>query len=88
MVFISAGMGGGTGTGSAPVIARAAREKGILTVGVVTKPFEFEGTVRMRQANEGIDDLKKYVDTLIVIPNEKLYTEVSDTINFRCVQKS
>ena len=79
MVFISAGMGGGTGTGSAPVIARAAREKGILTVGVVTKPFEFEGTVRMKQANTGIEDLKKYVDTLIVIPNEKLYTEVSDT---------
>ena len=78
MVFISAGMGGGTGTGSAPVIARAAREKGILTVGIVTKPFEFEGTVRMRQAQEGISELQKYVDTLIVIPNEKLHTEVSE----------
>jgi len=78
MVFISAGMGGGTGTGSAPVIARAAREKGILTVGIVTKPFEFEGTVRMRQAQEGINELQKYVDTLIVIPNEKLHTEVSE----------
>ncbi|MGB1360601.1 MAG: cell division protein FtsZ [Alphaproteobacteria bacterium] len=79
MVFIANGMGGGTGTGSAPVIARAAREKGILTIGVVTKPFGFEGTVRMRQANEGIEELQKYVDTLIVIPNENLHAEVSET---------
>ena len=73
MVFITAGMGGGTGTGAAPVIAKAARERGILTVGVVTKPFDFEGPVRMRQANSGIEELQAYVDTLIIIPNQNLF---------------
>ncbi|NRG17845.1 cell division protein FtsZ [Rhizobiales bacterium] len=73
MVFITAGMGGGTGTGAAPVIARAAREKGILTVGVVTKPFQFEGARRMRVADSGIEELQKNVDTLIVIPNQNLF---------------
>jgi cell division protein FtsZ len=73
MVFITAGMGGGTGTGAAPVIARTARESGILTVGVVTKPFHFEGPKRMRIAEEGIEDLQKYVDTLIIIPNQNLF---------------
>ena len=71
MVFITAGMGGGTGTGAAPVIAKAARERGILTVGVVTKPFDFEGQVRMRQANAGIEELQAYVDTLIIIPYQQ-----------------
>ncbi len=73
MVFITAGMGGGTGTGAAPVIARAAREMGILTVGVVTKPFQFEGARRMRMADSGIIELQKNVDTLIVIPNQNLF---------------
>lgn len=73
MVFITAGMGGGTGTGAAPVIARAAREQGILTVGVVTKPFQFEGARRMRIADSGIEELQKSVDTLIVIPNQNLF---------------
>ncbi|SHM22557.1 cell division protein FtsZ [Roseibium suaedae] len=73
MVFITAGMGGGTGTGAAPVIARAAREQGILTVGVVTKPFQFEGARRMRIANSGIEELQRNVDTLIVIPNQNLF---------------
>src|SRR6201987_1269859 len=73
MVFITAGMGGGTGTGGAPVIARIARESGILTVGVVTKPFHFEGSHRMRLAESGIDELQKYVDTLIIIPNQNLF---------------
>jgi len=73
MVFITAGMGGGTGTGAAPVIARAAREQGILTVGVVTKPFQFEGARRMRIADSGITELQKNVDTLIVIPNQNLF---------------
>jgi len=73
MVFITAGMGGGTGTGAAPVIARAAREQGILTVGVVTKPFQFEGARRMRIADSGIEDLQRNVDTLIVIPNQNLF---------------
>ncbi|WP_434050892.1 MAG: cell division protein FtsZ [Roseibium sp.] len=73
MVFITAGMGGGTGTGAAPVIARAAREQGILTVGVVTKPFQFEGARRMRIADSGIDELQRNVDTLIVIPNQNLF---------------
>jgi cell division protein FtsZ len=72
MVFVTAGMGGGTGTGAAPVIAALAKELGILTIGVVTKPFKFEGQQRMRNASQGIDDLKKVVDTLIVIPNQKL----------------
>lgn len=72
MVFITAGMGGGTGTGAAPVVAEVARELGALTVGIVTKPFKFEGRKRMDQAEEGIKDLEKYVDSLIVIPNERL----------------
>jgi cell division protein FtsZ len=73
MVFVTAGMGGGTGTGAAPVIARMARERGILTVGVVTKPFTFEGARRARSAEEGIAELQQYVDTLIVIPNQNLF---------------
>jgi cell division protein FtsZ len=73
MVFITAGMGGGTGTGAAPVIARMAKERGILTVGVVTKPFGFEGNRRARAADEGIAELQQYVDTLIVIPNQNLF---------------
>ncbi|WP_310619093.1 cell division protein FtsZ [Flexibacterium corallicola] len=73
MVFITAGMGGGTGTGAAPVVARAAREQGILTVGVVTKPFQFEGSRRMRVAEAGIEELQRHVDTLIVIPNQNLF---------------
>jgi cell division protein FtsZ len=72
MVFVTAGMGGGTGTGAAPVIASLAREQGILTVGVVTKPFHFEGKIRMRKADSGIEQLRANVDTLIVIPNQKL----------------
>ena len=72
LVFITAGMGGGTGTGAAPVVAKIAKEKGILTVGVVTKPFSFEGKKRMEQAIAGLDELKKHVDTLIVIPNDRL----------------
>ena len=73
MCFIAAGMGGGTGTGAAPVIAKAARDRGVLTVGVVTKPFLFEGTRRMRAAEAGIEELQKHVDTLIVIPNQNLF---------------
>ncbi|HLY47291.1 MAG TPA: cell division protein FtsZ [Stellaceae bacterium] len=73
MVFITGGMGGGTGTGAAPVIARSARESGILTVGVVTKPFHFEGPKRMRVAEQGIEELQRYVDTLIIIPNQNLF---------------
>ena len=73
LVFITAGMGGGTGTGAAPVIAQLAREMGILTVAVVTKPFEFEGPRRKANAELGINNLKKYVDTIVIVPNEKLY---------------
>jgi len=73
MVFITAGMGGGTGTGAAPVIARAAREQGILTVGVVTKPFTFEGNRRMKTAEAGIEELRRAADTVIVIPNQNLF---------------
>ena len=73
MAFITAGMGGGTGTGAAPVVARAARDAGILTVGVVTKPFQFEGQRRMRIADAGILELQKHVDTLIIIPNQNLF---------------
>jgi len=72
MAFVTAGMGGGTGTGAAPVVARIAREMGILTVGIVTKPFAFEGKKRMEQAESGIEKLKDYVDSLIIIPNERL----------------
>ncbi|MGV3575711.1 MAG: cell division protein FtsZ [Devosia sp.] len=82
MVFITAGMGGGTGTGSAPVIARAAREQGILTVGVVTKPFNFEGNRRMRLAEDGIDELHRHVDTLIVIPNQNLFRVANEKTTF------
>jgi cell division protein FtsZ len=79
MVFITAGMGGGTGTGAAPVVARAAREQGILTVGVVTKPFNFEGNRRARLAEDGIDELHRHVDTLIVIPNQNLFRVANET---------
>jgi cell division protein FtsZ len=79
MIFITAGMGGGTGTGGAPVLARVAREVGALTVGVVTKPFIFEGKKRMRQAEEGIEELKASVDTLIVIPNQRLLSIAAKT---------
>ncbi len=82
MVFIAAGMGGGTGTGAASVIARAARDMGILTVGVVTKPFQFEGSRRMRIAEAGIAELKKYVDTLIVIPNQNLFRIANEKTTF------
>ena len=74
LVFITAGMGGGTGTGAAPVIAQIAKELGILTVGIVTKPFQFENRKRMENAEKGIAELKKYVDTIVVIPNERLLT--------------
>src|SRR3954469_1985101 len=73
MVFVTAGMGGGTGTGAAPVVARCAKELGILTVGVVTKPFHFEGIRRMRVAEQGIQELHKVVDTLLIIPNQNLF---------------
>ncbi|MEJ2116405.1 MAG: cell division protein FtsZ [Alphaproteobacteria bacterium] len=82
LLFITAGMGGGTGTGAAAVIARAAKEMGILTVGVVTKPFEFEGQRRMRIANDGIVQLSEYVDTLIVIPNQNLFRIANEKTTF------
>lgn len=82
MAFITAGMGGGTGTGAAAVIAKACRDRGILTVGVVTKPFHFEGTRRMRMAEEGLAELQSYVDTLIVIPNQNLFRVVNDKTTF------
>jgi cell division protein FtsZ len=82
MVFITAGMGGGTGTGAGPVIARAAREAGILTVGVVTKPFHFEGSHRMRLAEAGILELQKFVDTLIIIPNQNLFRVANEKTTF------
>ncbi|WP_432200936.1 cell division protein FtsZ [Erythrobacter sp. W53] len=83
MCFIAAGMGGGTGTGAAPVIAEAARKKGVLTVGVVTKPFLFEGTRRMRAAEAGIEELQKHVDTLIVIPNQNLFLVAKAETTFK-----
>jgi cell division protein FtsZ len=83
MVFVTAGMGGGTGTGSAPVIARIARESGALTVGVVTKPFQFEGRKRMGQADEGVRELKNAVDTLITIPNQRLLSIASRTTSLK-----
>jgi len=83
MVFITAGMGGGTGTGAAPVIARMARERNILTVGVVTKPFAFEGKKRMRLAEEGIAELQAYVDTLIVIPNQNLFKVANERTGWK-----
>jgi cell division protein FtsZ len=82
MVFITAGMGGGTGTGAAPVIAQAARERGILTVGVITKPFHFEGAHRMRTAEQGIEELSQYVDTLIIIPNQNLFRIANEKTTF------
>jgi cell division protein FtsZ len=82
MVFITAGMGGGTGTGAAPVIARAVREQGVLTVGVVTKPFAFEGNKRMRSAERGIEELQAFVDTLIIIPNQNLFRVANDRTTF------
>lgn len=82
MCFVTAGMGGGTGTGAAPVVAQAARNKGILTVGVVTKPFHFEGGRRMRLAESGIEELQKSVDTLIVIPNQNLFRIANDKTTF------
>ncbi|MBI77690.1 MAG: cell division protein FtsZ [Rhodospirillaceae bacterium] len=82
MVFIAAGMGGGTGTGAAPVIARLAREQGMLTVGVVTKPFQFEGINRMRVADAGIEEMQQFVDTLIVIPNQNLFRIANEKTTF------
>jgi cell division protein FtsZ len=82
MCFITAGMGGGTGTGAAPIIAQAAREMGVLTVGVVTKPFAFEGAKRMRQAEEGVEALQKVVDTLIIIPNQNLFRLANEKTTF------
>src|SRR5271166_3616056 len=82
MVFVTAGMGGGTGTGAAPVIAKTARELGILTVGVVTKPFHFEGQRRMRIAESGITELQKSVDTLIIIPNQNLFRVANEKTTF------
>jgi cell division protein FtsZ len=82
MCFITAGMGGGTGTGAAPIIAQAARELGVLTVGVVTKPFQFEGGKRMRQAEEGVEALQKVVDTLIIIPNQNLFRLANEKTTF------
>lgn len=82
MVFITAGMGGGTGTGAAPVIARVAKEKGILTVGVVTKPFHFEGVRRMKLADDGLDEFNNHVDTLIVIPNQNLFRIANENTTF------
>ena len=82
MVLVAAGMGGGTGTGAAPVIARTAREQGILTVGVVTKPFGSEGGHRMRLAEEGIGELEQCVDTLIIIPNQNLFRVANEKTTF------
>ncbi len=82
MLFIAAGMGGGTGTGAAPVIAKLAREKGILTVGVVTKPFHFEGSQRMKLADKGIEELQQYVDTLLTIPNQNLFRIANEKTTF------
>lgn len=82
MLFIAAGMGGGTGTGAAPVIAKLAREKGILTVGVVTKPFHFEGSQRMKIAEKGIEELQQYVDTLLTIPNQNLFRIANEKTTF------
>ena len=82
MAFITAGMGGGTGTGAAPIIAQAARELGVLTVGVVTKPFQFEGSKRMKQAEDGVEALQKVVDTLIIIPNQNLFRIANENTTF------
>ena len=82
MLFVAAGMGGGTGTGAAPVIAKLARERGILTVGVVTKPFHFEGSQRMKLAENGIEELQQYVDTLLTIPNQNLFRIANENTTF------
>ena len=82
MVFVTCGMGGGTGTGAAPVIAEISQDLGALTVGIVTKPFSFEGKKRMSQAVTGLDELKKHVDTLIVIPNDRLRELIDKTTSF------
>ena len=82
MLFITTGMGGGTGTGAAPIIAEKAKEKGILTIAVVTKPFEFEGKKRMEAAEIGLEKLKKAVDTLIVIPNQNLFKIANEKTTF------
>ncbi len=82
MVFVTAGMGGGTGTGAAPVIARMARERGILTVGVVTKPFDFEGPKRRRAADQGLEELQQFVDTLIIVPNQNLFRMANERTTF------
>lgn len=82
LLFITTGLGGGTGNGAAPVIARLAREMGILTIGVVTKPFKFEGPRRAQNAERGIEEMKKYVDSLVIIPNEKLYTIFNKDVSF------
>ncbi len=82
LLFITTGMGGGTGNGAAPVIAKLAKEKGILTIGVVTKPFRFEGPTRARNAEKGIEEMRKYVDSLVIIPNEKLYTILKKDVPF------
>ncbi len=87
MVFIAAGMGGGTGTGAAPVIAKLAKERDILTVGVITKPFHFEGKYRMQIAEQGIEELKKHVDTLIVIPNQNLFRIANESTTFEAAFK-
>jgi cell division protein FtsZ len=83
LVFVTCGMGGGTGTGAAPIIASMAREMGILTVGIVTKPFLFEGKKRMRQAEMGISELRKHVDTMIIVPNERLMAVVGKGVTFQ-----
>jgi cell division protein FtsZ len=83
MIFITAGMGGGTGTGAAPVIARMARERGILTVGVVTRPFDFEGPKRKKSADAGIEELQSFVDTLIIIPNQNLFRLANERTTFQ-----
>jgi cell division protein FtsZ len=82
MVFVTAGMGGGTGTGASPIIAKIAKELGILTVGVVTKPFDFEGSQRMKTANRGLQELQQFVDTLIVIPNQNLFRIANEQTTF------
>ena len=87
LLFITAGMGGGTGTGAAPVIAEIAQALGILTVGIVTKPFSFEGPQRMRNAEEGIEKLKNFVDTLVVVPNQKLIEILDKNISFNTAFK-
>ncbi|MGB0925230.1 MAG: cell division protein FtsZ [Minisyncoccia bacterium] len=83
MVFVAAGMGGGTGTGASPIIAKTAREEGILTIGVVTKPFTFEGAQRQKIANQGVEELEKEVDALITIPNDRLLVVAGDNMSFK-----